>query len=204
MSSSDDWATYRYHFDMLHDDNRNKAYAVALETVVTPETRVLDIGTGSGLLVSVHFGRTESSTHHYMYKYLVQGLMAAHLGAREVLGLEVVPELAAVAEGNARVNGLASFHVHNAHSTVIDTLPLNTGQDGGVDVIVGELLDTELIGEGVLMSMRHAASAFCTSGKPFNAIPASATVHCEIIESPWLWKQHCVRPVVESLGMLFL
>lgn len=46
-----EWASYRYHFDMLHDVDRNHAYHAALQRVVTPESVVLDIGTGSGLLV---------------------------------------------------------------------------------------------------------------------------------------------------------
>lgn len=46
------WTCYRFHYDMLHDTERNEAYREALRRVVTPESVVLDIGTGSGLLVS--------------------------------------------------------------------------------------------------------------------------------------------------------
>ncbi len=123
--------------------------------------------------------------------------MSAKLGAREVVGVDAVRELVDVANANAHANGLASYHAHHAHSTDLVTVPYRCA-GAEPDVIVGELLDTELIGEGALVSMRHAMSTF--AGRSPLAIPASAVVHCEVIESSWMWNRHCVQPVVEALG----
>lgn len=45
----------QWHWAMLNDVNRNAAYATAIELVANwkPESRVLDIGTGTGLLTSI-------------------------------------------------------------------------------------------------------------------------------------------------------
>ena len=39
-----------YHYDMLHDTERNAAYAAAIEADAAPDDFVLDVGCGSGLL----------------------------------------------------------------------------------------------------------------------------------------------------------
>ena len=39
-----------FHLDMLHDTMRNACYAAAIARLVTPGMRVLEIGTGAGLL----------------------------------------------------------------------------------------------------------------------------------------------------------
>lgn len=39
-----------FHFAMVNDFDRNEFYKAALQRVLTPESRVLEIGTGSGLL----------------------------------------------------------------------------------------------------------------------------------------------------------
>lgn len=45
----------QWHWAMLNDAKRNAAYATAIELVAKwrPESRVLDIGTGTGLLTSI-------------------------------------------------------------------------------------------------------------------------------------------------------
>lgn len=48
----DRWDRYRLHFDMLHDVERNRKYKEALRRAVGPSDVVLDVGSGSGFLVS--------------------------------------------------------------------------------------------------------------------------------------------------------
>ena len=91
---------------------------------------------------------------------------------------QVVPELADVAEATFSRNG-AGVALLRAHSTSIAALPHGDGDgddDGnGADVLVAELLDTALLGEGVLHSLRHAAAAGLL--RPgYRAVPARATV----------------------------
>ena len=54
------------HRSMLFDSTRNRAYARALEKVITPDTTVMDLGAGLG----------------------VHGLFAARLGAKKVYLVE--------------------------------------------------------------------------------------------------------------------
>ncbi len=71
------------HFACLNDHNRNAAYDAALRNTVTPESIVLDIGAGSGVL----------------------SLMAARAGARHVYAVEIEPMVAEAAREIIRLNG---------------------------------------------------------------------------------------------------
>lgn len=72
-----------WHFWMMNDAVRNNAYDQALRQVVTGDTTVLDIGTGSGLLA----------------------LQAARAGAKQVFTCEMEPIIADMAEKIIMRNG---------------------------------------------------------------------------------------------------
>lgn len=164
--------------DMLHDDARNAAYARAIQAVVTRADLVLDIGAGSGLLVrdwpvAPAALLSARSPPHCVIRcaLVVQGLLAARAGAKAVVGVEVVPELAAAAVSNAAVNGCADrYVVQLRHSTAISSQS-DLFDGASPTIILGELLDTWLLGEGLLASMRHAASVLAQTGS-FVAIPS--------------------------------
>jgi len=121
-----------WHFDMLADKGRNDAYDAAIKKVVSDKTSVLDIGSGSGLL----------------------SMMSARAGATQITSCEMESELAKVATQIVKDNGMADkIKVINKAST-----QLIVGKDlpEKVDVIVSEILDTGLLGEGVYPSLRHA------------------------------------------------
>jgi type III protein arginine methyltransferase len=129
--------------------------------------------------------------------------MAAKCGAKEVVAIEVIPELAELASENVASNGYGEVvTVINGHSTEMDALPSLKGSKSA-SVCVGELLDTELLGEGAIASMRHAASHFVENGAKFVSIPSSATVHCEIVESKWLWRRHSLDAAFDGLGAVY-
>ncbi|CAE7268780.1 PRMT7 [Symbiodinium natans] len=71
-----------WHFAMLNDSHRNQFYWDALAAVVQGK-RVIDIGSGSGLL----------------------SLMAAKLGAESVVAIEASKDMADLARLNAQRNG---------------------------------------------------------------------------------------------------
>ena len=71
------------YLDMLNDAPRNAAFAAAI-AAVAPGRRVLDIGTGTGLLA----------------------LLAAAAGASEVTACEVFPPMAAAARATAAANAV--------------------------------------------------------------------------------------------------
>lgn len=80
-------------------------------------------------------------------------MMAARAGAGEVHSLEMVPALAAVARHIAAVNGFGeTVRIHTARSTEVDAAALG----GKFDILVCEIVDDMLLGEGVLTSVSDA------------------------------------------------
>jgi precorrin-6B methylase 2 len=130
----------RWHFAMLNDRERCDAYSVALERRVRPGMHVLDIGTGGGLLA----------------------LMAARAGAGRVTTCESNPLVAELARRIIHAAGMDSV------VTVVDrpSYTLEVGRDlaGPADLIVSEIVDGGLIGEGLLPTIRHARARLLAPG----------------------------------------
>lgn len=159
-----------WHFEMLADTARNDAYQQALEALAKDKI-VLDIGTGSGLLA----------------------MMAARAGARHVYACEMVPELAETAREIVAQNGFAD------KITVISkkSQDLKIGVDlpEKADLLVSEILDAGLVGEGVLPAVRHARQELLKPGAA--VIPQSATVKAVVVTLPTLG---AVNPVGRIAG----
>ena len=93
--------------------------------------RALDIGSGSGLLA----------------------MMAARAGAQDVVSLEMVPALAAVARHITAANGYAE------QVRVVGEMSTSASIDaigGQFDLLVCEIVDDQLLGEGVLTTVCDA------------------------------------------------
>lgn len=147
-----------WHFTMLEDEARNEAFRRAIERAVRPGMHVLDIGTGTGLL----------------------SLMAARAGADHVTACEGHPELASLAVKIIAKNGASDrITVHNAFS---NTLEIGTHLPRPADVIVSEIVDAALLGEGVLPTLRHARANLGTE-RPI-VIPEGARVYAMIAQLP--------------------
>lgn len=151
----------RWHFSMLNDGPRNDAYDRAIRATVREGDVVLDIGTGSGILA----------------------MMAARAGAGHVYACEVVPEIAAKAREIVALNGLAD------RITVIEVLShdLLVGRDlpRQADVLVSEIVDNLLIGEGIMATLAHALGTLVRPGA--RIVPGSGRIHAVPIESPALF-----------------
>lgn len=160
-----------WHFTMLADRGRNDAYARAIAAQVRPGDRVLDIGTGSGLLA----------------------MLAARAGAAHVFAVELNPAIAEAARAVVAANGLAD------RITVLtgSSLALDAGRDlgGPVDVLMAEVFDSSLLGEGALPAFRHAVSALL---KPGGAVlPQAASVEAMLVELPDLRAANPLRRVMD-------
>lgn len=147
----------RWHFTMLRDERRNEAYERALREVVRPGQRVLDIGTGSGLLA----------------------MMAARAGAGEVVACEAVPAIAAKAREIVAANGLAErVRIVDKPST---RLVPGVDLPGPADVLVTEIFDAALIGEGALPTFEDAWARLLAPDA--TVIPGRGRVLAQAVES---------------------
>ncbi|MGQ0662460.1 MAG: tetratricopeptide repeat protein [Pseudomonadota bacterium] len=149
-----------WHLPMLADVARNQAFQRAIEKCVRPGDHVLDIGTGSGLLA----------------------LMAARAGAARVTACEMLTPLAEAAREIVANNGYADrITILDKKSTL---LKIGVDMPEPATVIVAEIFDNALLGEGVLPTLRHAVRHLAAPDA--RVIPAGATVYGVLVELPRL------------------
>jgi len=138
-----------WHFSIVRDKLRNAAFDSALRRAIRPGMRVLDIGTGTGLLA----------------------MMAIRAGAAEVITCEMNPSVAHAARRIVAANGYADrIRIVCKHSTALD-LEIDLG--GPVDVLVSETIGNNLIGEHVLPIMEEAPRFLRSGGR---ILPARGSV----------------------------
>lgn len=156
--------------DMLHDTERNQKYYRALDLAIKQKHReglkanVLDIGTGTGLL----------------------SIMAAYCGADSITACEAFQPMADCCLKILEDNGVADkIKVIPKRSTEI-----TVGEDGDMkekaNILVTEVFDTELIGEGALATFDHAHKNLLE--KDCIVVPDSAVIYAQVIECPKLQK----------------
>ena len=120
-----------WHFPMVADGPRNAAYDQALRRAA-PGRRVLDIGSGSGLLA----------------------MMAARAGAVSVDTCETVAPIAETARRIIAANGLDNrIAVHAQHS---ERIRVGIEMAAPAEVLVTETFASGLLSEAVLPTLEHA------------------------------------------------
>jgi type II protein arginine methyltransferase len=125
-----------WHFTIVRDDARNAAYDAALRRAVRSDSRVLEIGTGTGLLA----------------------MMAARAGAAQVVTCEMNPAVAEMATDIVARNGFADrVRVIAKHS---DTLDVEADLGGRVDILISEIVSSNLLGQDVLPVHERAVREF--------------------------------------------
>ena len=129
----------RWHFRLVRDEPRNRAFEDALRRAVRPGMRVLDIGAGTGLLA----------------------MMAARAGAGSVISCERNEAIAEAARDIVALNGFANIAIVAKDSTDLDP---ETDMGGQADLIVAEIVSNDLLIEGVLPAMEDAASRLLKPG----------------------------------------
>uniref|UniRef100_A0A8C3HD99 Protein arginine N-methyltransferase n=1 Tax=Chrysemys picta bellii TaxID=8478 RepID=A0A8C3HD99_CHRPI len=163
--------------DMLHDKDRNLKYYQGIRAAVSrvkergEKAIVLDIGTGTGLL----------------------SMMAVTAGADFCYAIEVFTPMAIAAVKIVEKNGFSDkIKVINKHSTEV-----TVGPDGDMqcraNILITELFDTELIGEGALPSYEHAHKYLVQEG--CEAVPHRARVYAQLVESKRMWSWNKLFPV---------
>ncbi|CAB3408158.1 unnamed protein product [Caenorhabditis bovis] len=150
--------------DMIHDYDRNENYKRGLETVISEKKKtqekvhVLDIGTGTGLL----------------------SMLAVEAGADKVTALEAFAPMADCAKKIIARNGF------DDKITVISERSTDVTDIGGeaADVIVAEVFDTELIGEGALRTFKEALLNLAKPG--CRVVPSRGNVYVNPVSSRFL------------------
>ncbi|GAB6024738.1 Protein arginine n-methyltransferase [Chamberlinius hualienensis] len=163
--------------DMLHDTERNKLYEAGLRWGINKlrcegkPVRVLDIGTGTGLLA----------------------MFACRLGADKVTACEAFQPVASCARKIMTENGFGDkINLISKRSTELRVGP-GCDMDERATILVTEVFDTELIGEGAISTFNHAHEYLLEQG--CLVIPSRATVYCQIVDSKLLRRCHQHFPV---------
>ena len=146
-----------WHFDLVRDAARNQAYNAALQRAVRPGMKVLEIGTGSGILA----------------------MMAARAGATEVITCEANPALAAAARINIRRNGYADrIRLVVKHSYDLDP---SADLGGHADLLVSEIVSNDVLGQRVLAVVDDAHRRLLRPGA--EVIPLGAVARVALAQS---------------------
>ena len=167
--------------DMLHDHERNIQYekaiikTIQLLTKSTKQIHVLDIGTGTGLL-SMMAARELNKTTNLSC----------------ITACEVFQPMAKIAKQCIEKNGLSDrIHVINKRSTELD---LEKDLQGNrINLIIAEVFDTELIGEGALRTFSEASKHLTIDNQNLRTIPARATIYIQLVESSMLQEFHTLK-----------
>uniref|UniRef100_A0A7I5E8E6 Protein arginine N-methyltransferase n=1 Tax=Haemonchus contortus TaxID=6289 RepID=A0A7I5E8E6_HAECO len=151
--------------DMILDYNRNDMFLAGLRAVIQEKKKqgvkvhVMDIGTGTGLL----------------------SLMAAREGADKVTAVEVFQPMADCARSIVQTSEWHDrIEVIPCRSTELS--PLSTKPN----IIVAEVFDTELIGEGALRTFKEALLSHVQPG--CRVVPSRGRVWVQPVESAFLSK----------------
>lgn len=155
--------------DMLHDHERNHLYECAIQKTIrrliekkqATGVRVVDIGTGTGLLSMI---AVRSGGH-----------------AVSVKAFDSCPPIADCARKIIAANGYES-------QIMVTT---GRGEDGrmeeteeAADLLITELFDTELIGEGAIPVYRSALTHLCVRG--CQSVPSKGQIWIQLLASPFL------------------
>lgn len=162
---------------MLHDTERNQKYYVALrDAVETMHARglradVLDIGTGTGLL----------------------SMMAVRCGADSVTACEAFTPMAECAK-NVIEDNECTDKIRLIHKRSTDvTVGPNGDMPERANILVTEVFDTELIGEGAIGTFHHAHERLLQ--KDCIVVPQAANMYAQVIHSDEIQQWNQLLPV---------
>ncbi|CAL8070134.1 unnamed protein product [Orchesella dallaii] len=163
--------------DMLHDHDRNMRYFAALRYEINrlkslgQPAHVLDIGTGTGLL----------------------SMMAVVAGATSVIACDAFTPMLECAKKVIARNGFEKqIKLIPKRST---ELVVGVDLPHRCNVLVTEVFDTELIGEGAICTFNHAHAELLTD--PCVVIPRTSTVYAQVMDSPEVEKWNSLPEKLE-------
>lgn len=152
------WSDTEYVYRCLADEQRTLAFKAAIETVVRPDSVVLDVGTGSGIMA----------------------IFAAKSGARRVYAVEVGKYLSKVSREMFSESGFADRIV----PLQIEARDLDLAMIEKPDVVVCEQVTTGLIGEPqgpVINALKRAG----VIDSQTIVIPAAITTSISLVQADY-------------------
>lgn len=198
LTGISDWVVqnedYDYHqevarsafADMLHDTERNQLYEKALKAAIDimhskgKRANVLDIGTGTGLL----------------------SLMAARHGADSIIACEAFKPMSECALKIIALNGFTDkIKVIPKRSTQLQVGPQGDFPDK-CNILVTEVFDTELIGEGALSTFNHAHKELLE--KDCIVVPDNATIYAQVVECPLAQNWNKLKDIYNDDGEILI
>ncbi|XP_078173348.1 protein arginine methyltransferase 7 [Carex rostrata] len=157
------------YLDMLNDSYRNCAYRRAIEAAVTHPCHVIDIGSGTGLL-SMMAARAMAR---------IGGEKEGQVSACESY-LPMVKLMRRVLRANGMEKKVKLFPRRS------DELRVGHELDSQAQLMVSEILDSELLGEGLIPTLQHAHDELLEPNSQM--IPYRATIYGQLVESTFLGK----------------
>lgn len=172
--------------DMLHDTERNQKYYLGVKLAIEKmhsmgkKAHVLDIGTGTGLL----------------------SLMAAKSGADTIVACEAFQPMAKCARKVIHENGLGEvIRIIPKRSTNM-TVGAGGDMEHRANILVTEVFDTELIGEGAIATFNHAHKELLE--KDCIVVPSSSTVYAQVVGSRLAQNWNRLQPMSDVDGSTVL
>ncbi|MQM09764.1 hypothetical protein Taro_042640 [Colocasia esculenta] len=162
------------YLDMLNDALRNRAFHQAIRKAVTRPCHVLDIGAGTGLLS--------------MMAAKAMAECGGAPGGNEglVSACESYLPMGKLMRRVLKENGMEKrIRVHHKRS---DDLQVGVDLPCQADIMVSEILDSELLGEGLVPTLQHAHDMLLAENS--KTVPYRATTYGQLVESTFLWKLH--------------
>lgn len=166
------------YLDMLNDSPRNTAFRQAIDKTISKPCHVLDIGAGTGLL-SMMAARAMGS-----------GDATTRPGTKGIVtACESYLPMVKLMRKVMALNGMESkIKVINKRS---DELKVGVDIPSPADILVSEILDSELLGEGLIPTLQHAHDTLLVENP--QTVPYRATTYGQLVESSFLWKLHDLR-----------
>ncbi|GLV33091.1 Arginine methyltransferase 2 [Carabus blaptoides fortunei] len=161
----------RWHFPMLNDVVRNKAYAQAIFAEISRGfTNILDVGTGTGLL-SMYASKC--------------------CQVQSVTACDYSEAMFEIANKVLQTNDAGNVKLLNKNSTNL-TIPDDLNEK--VTLLVTEILDCGIFGENIINTLIHAWEHLMVPYPMGKIIPAGVVIYVVGIRSPELSRKVRVHP----------
>ncbi|CAA6656140.1 unnamed protein product [Spirodela intermedia] len=162
------------YLDMLNDSRRNTAFHRAIQKTITRPCHVLDIGAGTGLLSMMAAKAMEECNGG-------QGSNEGMVSACESY-LPMGKLMRRVLQANLMKTKITVHHKRSDELRIGMDLPCRA------DVMVSEVLDSELLGEGLIPTLQHAHDMLLVEHP--KTVPYRATTYGQLVDSTFLQKLH--------------